>query len=257
MKLPKKIYLTRHLKSLGNFDRTQYNKIPDHQIPILSAFSTQKLLDKDFWIQSRDDDEIALKTSGIIPVLQDRYQNKTLDLKTSYYARAHQTASLISELICAGTNNTLKINNTTNFSDRLLHEIRCKLNLTETTEEYLDNLEKEQKEYGEYYYTWPGGESPVDHSQRVITWWNDFRLNHSLLTETPNDLLIVSHQGTIAHLLNTLVSNNPCVRNPYNYFTEKDFPNGSTVELQLIEGTCFYTHLKSYNPHKYYTERAD
>lgn len=50
MKLPKKIYLTRHLKSLGNFDRTQYNKFSDHQIPILSAFSTQKLLDKDFWI---------------------------------------------------------------------------------------------------------------------------------------------------------------------------------------------------------------
>jgi len=135
MKLPKKIYLTRHLKSLGNFDRTQYNNIPDHRIPLLSAFSTQKLLDRDFWIQSKDEAEIALKTSGIIPVLQDRYQHKTLDFKTSYYTRANQTANLLSELITRGPNNTLKVNNTTNFSDRLLHEIRCKLNLTETTEE--------------------------------------------------------------------------------------------------------------------------
>lgn len=224
-KLPNKIYLMRHLLSQGNVDRNIYNQIPDHKISIYDEHNYEK-------------HRLTLASSGFPAIVKDRYSSENpLLVKTSRYLRVTQTLKVLEGLVCS--NNTFLINKTFR-TDSLLHEIKCKENLTQTSEEYLESLSKERQEYGQFYHTWPGGESPLQVHQRCLTWWNNYRLNSFSSFAKQEDLLIISHNQTLQELLIILTSRTD--------YSELNFENGEVVELTLnIQKNC-YDYTKSYKP---------
>ena len=221
--LPNKIYLMRHLLSLGNVDVEKYNEIPDNKIPILNETTKQD-----------DYQNLLIRSTGIITILEDRYKEKTLEVKNTTYLRTVQTTNKLFSLT------KIQKTNTTNKNDTLLREIECKENLTYLSEEARLNLVNSKKEFGNFFHRWTSGESEAMHYQRCLTWWNSFRLD-SINKKDPNDLFLITHRGTMVHLLAILgphASRSNCT----------DITNGTVIELTLNKSYGTYEITKSFVP---------
>ena len=214
--LPKKIYLMRHLLSLGNVDVEKYNEIPDNKIPILNETTEQN-----------DYQNLLIKSTGIVTILEDRYKSDRLEVKNTSYLRTMQTTDKLFQL----TN--IQITNTSSQNDTLLREIECKENLTYLSEEDRLKLVNSKKEFGNFFHRWTSGESEAMHYERCLTWWNSFRLD-SVDKKDPADLFLITHKGTITNLLAILRTH----RSTGTYYS--NINNGSVIELTLHESCNRY-----------------
>lgn len=216
LNLPKKILLTRHLRSIGNVDKNHYNQIPDYRICLYHSYSYNLDL---------------LKTSGIFTYLE---QFPNFITHSSQFVRAIETAKFF-------TGKYTKYDDS--FSSVLLHERRCKNDLNPMSDPVKDMDFYTQVESriftgkNKVFFKFPDGESGVEIYQRCLTWWNNFRLNCLTdLTYTDHNLHVVSHEGTMRYLLVMLTNTN---FNKIERELSQSIQNGESILLELESNNTY------------------
>lgn len=166
---PSSIFLIRHGESIGNIDNTVYSHTPDWKIPLTDVGLEQAT-------------EAGKKLALLI---HQRYGRDKFIFYTSPWYRARQTTQCI---------RTALENIYSNSSAEVKEDPRIREQEWGNYQEYhvIQEVKKDRKKYGTFFYRFHEGESGADVFDRVATFigtmHRDFEKN-----DFPSNVIIVSH----------------------------------------------------------------
>ncbi|HET6741477.1 MAG TPA: phosphoglycerate mutase family protein [Kribbella sp.] len=160
---PVRIAMIRHGESEANLDKTIYERVPDHAVP-LTALGHQQ----------------AVKAGR---ELRELFENQPVRVYVSPYLRARQTLDSL------GLDDLLQL---PREEPRLREQDWANLQVTED----IERQEKLRDSFGHFYYRFTHGESGSDVYDRVSTFLETMHRDFES-TDAPRNVLLVSHGLTM------------------------------------------------------------